>query len=191
LVWRFRHGYRPERKAAQILCEELGWFVGEHDRFWRDLEQASEPLAEYRSQEREIFSNLEQLIEQEAAVFRRLGFDAARSRDVISQTYDAFTIIREYEDPSPAALNNLRDRLLRATELICEASRNPLQRAYEKVLCWKGARILAGGAVGAANVLVAVMGESGVLSWASLKAGYNVMKGDVDGLLDVLEGVVG
>jgi len=191
LFAKIRHGKRPERKAAQILCDELSWSVNERDRFWNGLERYSESLAEYRELEAEVFSNLERLIEQETEVFRRLDIEDERSRGVIAQTYDAFTIVYEYENPSPAALNNLRYRLSHATELICAASKGPLKRTFDKLSGNKGARIFAGSAVSTASVLVAVMGEGGILSWASLKAGYNVMRGDVEGLIDVLKGVVG
>jgi hypothetical protein len=183
---KWRLARRPERKAAQILCDELGWFVHERESYWRGLQEASERLAVHREAEAEMFANLERLIEQEVTVFSRLGFSEEASSGVISQTYDALSIVRDFEDPSVESLRNLRDRLRLAQEKVCAAARGPLSRAYDKVIGNKGARILAGGAVGSANVAIALIADGGVLSWVSLKAGYHVMRGNTDELIDLL-----
>ena len=177
----------PDRKAARILCDELNWLVHERENLWRGLEEASERLSAYRESENELMMNLVRLIEQEAAVFYRLGIKEEDSSSVIGLTYDAIKMARDSEDPSPESLRNLRDRLRVGNELVCKAAQGPLSKAYDKLIGNKGARILAGGALAGANVAVSVIADSGAVSWVSLKAGYYVMSGKTDELIDLLE----
>jgi hypothetical protein len=175
------------RGAAGILCEELEALVHENSAFWEGLEDASTRLKKHRDREAEFFGNIRQLIEQEELVFAKLGIDQNRSADVIAQAYAALRIVSEYEDPSPSSLANLRNRITYAQKLVCEASKGPVRRTLDHYMGFKGARILAGAAVGGANAAVMLLDQGG-LSWVSVKAGYHVMKGDVEGLMKLFEG---
>ena len=152
------------------------------------MEQNSKTLQRYRGQETALLPNVQRLIEQEAAICSRLKVDKNTSRDIVALTYDAFALLgtQQQEDPSPAGFRNLRDRLTTATDLICKASRGAIKRTFDKLIGRKGARILAGGAIATANVFIAIYADGGAISWVSLKVAYNVMKGDVEGLIDVL-----
>ena len=175
------------RRAARILCEELTWLVDEKGALWEDLAQASTRLRVHRSNERQLFDRIIPLIEQEEAIFKKLGISGPKSEEVIIQAYTALHIIDDQDDPSPASLSNLRNRLAHARELICLAARGPLRRLVEKVLTLKGALVLAGAAIGIANVAIAVV-DQGTVSWVSPKAGYHIMKGDVEGLIKLFSG---
>lgn len=177
----------PTRRAARILCEELTWLVHERADFWVELAGASATLAGHRGREAALLETLEDLLLQEGELFRRLGIDDRTTSGVIATTYEAFRIIGDYgANPSPAAVANLRDRLARATELVCAASRGPLTKTYEFIISTKGVRILGGAAVAGTNALFATA-DGGALSWTSVKAGFIVMTADAGGLIELLE----
>ncbi|MFN0140334.1 MAG: hypothetical protein ACKVQW_09640 [Pyrinomonadaceae bacterium] len=175
------------RKAARVLCDELAWMVHDNAAYWETLQEAGERLRVYREQAPELLNQIGNLVEKEQAVFRRLGINDAQSEAVISQVYSALRITKEYDEPSRDALANLKDRLAHAQELICKAARGRLSRVYDKVIGRKGAQVLAGGAVAGANVAILIV-DQGVVSWVSLVAGFDIMRGDVKSLIKTLCG---
>lgn len=176
----------PGRRAAQTLCQELGWLSHENGSYWEGLQEASSRLSKHRVSESEFFGCIGRLLEQEEAVFKKLGIDETTNSDILGHAYSALRIVGEYDDPSRDAIANLHDRLKQVTDLVCQASRGPLRRVSDKLIGYKGALMLAGATVGGANVAIAII-DQGALSWASLKAGYLIMKGEVGDLLDILK----
>lgn len=88
-------------------------------------------------------------------------------------------------DPSPQTFSDLRNALDRAAQVVCKHSKGRLARMRDFLLSWKGARALAGGATLTANALIFTQ-DGGAISWASVKAGIIIMKGNLEDITDVL-----
>jgi hypothetical protein len=176
----------PGKAAARVLCRELSWLVNTNTQFWKSLDEASSRLRVHKRNEGEYLKNIEQLLKDEEDIFHRLGVTPDESATVLSNAYGALRIARNMPDPTPDALGNLRDRLKKVAELVCGASRGPLQRAFGKLVSRKGAGIVAGAAVAGGNIAISIM-DQGTLSWVSLKVGYHVMRGEYEELLEIFK----
>ena len=174
---------RP-RQAARILCQEFRILV-EEGSFWDDAREAAVRLQNQRGQGTELLRSIGRLLDAEARIFGQLGIDSSRTDKVLGYVYGGLDILRtQLTEPTPAALANLRDRLDEATNLVCDETKGPIRRAFEWTVSWKGARVLAGAAIGGGNIASALTTDLGAVSWASLAIGVSVMKGDVDGIID-------
>ena len=177
----------PGKVAAGILCSEMGWLANQNEPFWNELREASTRLAVHKALEKVSFSKIEDLLKAEAEVFHKLGIDPDSTATVLAHAYGALRIVNSLPDPTPAALDNLRDRLKVTTRLICDASEGTLERTFGKLISLKGANVLGGAAVAGGNVAVAVF-DQGILSWISLKAGYHIMRGEYEELWKIITG---
>jgi hypothetical protein len=174
---------KKPRRAAKVLCEELTWLSDDKGSFWARVADASDELQRYREQEREVLRNVTRLMEQEGAIFERLGIDASEYGPIIATVYGRITEAnRTLQDPSPQAIGVLHDDLKKATKLICEHTKGPIRETLEWCFTWKGATAIAGAATIGANI-GAMMADGGVLSWTSLKAGYDAARGEIDGII--------
>jgi hypothetical protein len=181
------HFHSPGRRAASILCEEMKWLAFERPDFWRELQEGCRELSKYRDQQNEFFENMRDLVDLEIGAFEKLGIKEEDSLASIGWVYNALDIVEHGQDPTPEALANLQSRLAVATDLVCNASRGILRRAFDGVVSLKGLRIISGASVAGVNVAVAHF-DFGVISWKSLSAGYFVMKADIDSLIKLLGG---
>lgn len=179
---------KEPRRAAKAVCEEFRWLLEDKGSFWAEVGDATKTLAEHRKQEQEILSRITQLLEAEESIFARLGIDASRSGPILANAYGGLLLVRGKEldiDPSPETLAVLRERLGKATELVCRESKGPLRQALDWAVSWKGATVLAGSAIVSANVAVTMLSQNHAVSWVSLKAGVKVMVGEIEGLIDL------
>ncbi len=172
-----------------ITRADVKRLIDAHDKIQRTLsaEVSFLKLSGHRANEQQLFDRIGPLIEQEQGVLKKLDLSGPKSDEVISQAYAALRMIDHQDDPSPDTLSNLHNRLAHARDLICSAARGPLKRLIEIVFTRKGALVLAGAAIATANVAIAVA-DQGTVSWVSLKVGYLVMKGDIEGIIKVLSG---
>lgn len=177
------------RKAAKLICEQFRWLLDEQSSFWSGVGSATATLQQYRNSEREILSNLSSFIDQEAFIFKKLKIKEQQYGPVIGDVFSALQLARPnspWENPSPQALGVLKERLAKATDLICQESRSKLRRALTWAVSWKGATILGGSAIVTANVAVTVISPAHhPVSWLSVKSGIKVMRGEVDALIDL------
>jgi hypothetical protein len=142
-------------------------------------------LAKYREKESQVFGNLTALVEDEVSIFARLKIKPQRTREVISDVFNS--LISMQDGPSSDNLKVLKGRLELATKLVCKESKGPFRRGVDWVLSWKGATVLGGAALVGANILVFTQAPNhGPVSWKSVKAGLKVMRGELDGLIELL-----
>jgi hypothetical protein len=175
----------PGRAAAAILCEELGWLV-ENSVFWTQLSGGIGQLQANEAQVPKVLNNIQQLLEDEEDAFERLKISPATTSEVLSQTYGALGILRELPVPSQAGVGNLRDRVRRATELICSAKDGRMQRAFARVVSRKGLGIVGGLTVAGANVALAIYEPgSSKIAWTSVKAGAAIASGHAAGIIQI------
>lgn len=180
---------KEPRRAAKVVCQEFTWLLEDKGSFWAEVGKATASLKEHREQEQELLSQITQFLEAEEAIFARLGIDASRSGPILANAYSGLRLVRGEDldnDPSPETLAVLRERLGKATELVCRESKGPIRQALDWALSWKGATVLAGSAIVGANVAVTVFSQNHAVSWVSVKAGIKVMKGEIEGLIDLL-----
>ena len=135
----------------------------------------------------EFFENIRDLVDLEIGAFDKLGIKEEDSLASLRWVFNALDIVEHGQGATPEALVNLQSRLAVATDLVCNASRGLLRRAFDGVVSLKGIRIISGASVAGANVAVAHF-DFGVISWKSLSAGYFVMKADIEGLIKLLGG---
>lgn len=181
------------REAAKILCEEFRWLGQEKGSFWEQVHAGTGRLSDFQREENEVLGNLALLIEQEEAIFAKLGIPVSRSGPIIGNVYGALKWSQaNNEGPSPESLAHLRTQLHAAEELICRESKSGIRRGVNWVLSYRGATILGGAAVMGANIAVFVhLPHHGKYCWASAKAGYKVMQGDLTGIIDLFGGQSG
>lgn len=180
---------KEPRRAAKIVCEEFKRLLEDKESFWAEVGDATKTLGEHRKQEREVLNKIAQFLEDEATIFARLGIDASRSGPIIANAFNGIRLVvgEDLEnDPSPDSLSVLRDRLAKATELVCKESKGRIRQALDWAVSWKGATILGGVAIVGANVAVTVFSQNHAVSWVSIKAGVKVMRGEIEGLLELL-----
>ena len=174
------------RRAAKILCKEFRILLDEDGSFWAGVRDATETLEKNRKYDREMLNNIKRLINKEGAVFAHLKIKASRSGPILDAVYGGLKLAATDDDPSPEALDALKRSLAQATDLICKEDKGLLGQACSWVLSLRGATVLAGAATAAANVVIAVHGELGVVSHLSVKAGVAVMRRDIGGIIDLL-----
>jgi hypothetical protein len=178
---------RAPRRAAKILCEELGWLVKEKGSFWDDVRDATKTLSEHREVEKKVIGNLPQLIEDEESIFERLGIDRDRSTPILRDVYGGVNLTTNTENPTPDSLKVLQERLDKARELVCKCSRGPIARGRDWLLSWRGLPVLAGTAIVGANVAVMIFPPHvHHISWVSVKTGVKVARGNVDAIIDMM-----
>ena len=176
----------PGRAAATILCEELRWIV-KNEVFWRRLQGGICKLQKNNPEVPVIFNKIEELLADEERALERLRIDPATTSEVLAYTYDALEVLKTQPTPTPGAVQNLRDRVRRAADLICAAKDGPLQRAFGRLVSLKGLRIVGGLTVAGANVAWAYHDPStGLIAWKSVKAGWAVVRGEADELIKIL-----
>jgi hypothetical protein len=179
------HFHSPGRRAASILCEEMTWLAKERPDFWRGLQEGSQELREYHDKQGQLFESIRDLVDLEIGAFEKLKIKEEDSLASLRWVYNALDIVEPVQGATPKALENLQNRLVIATDLVCKASKGVLRRAFDGVVSLKGIRIIAGAAVAGANVAVAHF-DLGVVSWHSLTAGYLVMTNDVESIIKLL-----
>lgn len=89
-------------------------------------------------------------------------------------------------DTTPAGIRNLQDRLGKATDLICKASRGPLLQTVDFVMSKKGALTLAALGVGGANIWFALTTDAGALSHVSMKIAAAAANGHLGMIIQLL-----
>lgn len=177
---------KTPRRAAKALCEELKWLVNDNGAFWARVPEMAATLEDQRDQEKEVLSSITRFIDAEGAVFAKLGIDPARYGPILGDVYSALRLASDLDaSTTDAAFKNLRERLDKATILVCEHSKGRIRQAVDWVVSWKGASIIAGAATAGANVAIALHGEGGAVSSVSIKAGVKIMQRDIDGLIDM------
>ena|ERR1700722_1242679 len=179
---------KAPRRGAKILCQEFKWLLEAKGTFWADVKSATETLNQYREKEREILSNIASLLEGEEQIFAELGIDPSRTGPILANAYGALKLAQVAEDDLTIdALDMLRERLGKATELICRESRGRFRRGVDWVFSWKGATVLSGAAVVGGNVAITAIPPHahGALSLVSVKSGIKVMRGEVEDILDL------
>jgi hypothetical protein len=182
------------RKAAKILCKEFKWLVEAKDSFWKHVKDATESLAEYKEKESRILNDIAKFMEEEHLIFSKLKIDASKCDPIIGDVYGALNLTYGLGDgPTPDSLDIIREKLIKATDLICRESKGPIRRGFDWVMSRKGAMFIGGAAIAGSNVamltgVVAAPPASPYIagvSWASLGAGYKVMHGNIEGLIDL------
>ena len=134
--------WRP-RRAAKDLCKEFRVLLERGD-FWNQFEKTGQELERFRDAADEMLGNIRKLVTDEAEVLARLGIDQAQIGNIVSSVYDAVDLANaRTADTTPPGIRNLRDRLGKATDLICQTSRGPLLRTMDFVVSKKGALTLA------------------------------------------------
>jgi hypothetical protein len=189
-----------DREAARIMCNEFKWLLNSNRSIWepvgefaRKLEaETLEQKTERRAAERQLLQTLATFVDKEQTIFEKFRVPPEKSAPVMDRVYSSLNVSSELPDLTPAALSQLRTNLAEAQELVCAHATTFMQRfgkGAARVVQSKAARVLAGAAVAGANVLIAVH-DGGAVSSLSVKAGGIVMKGDIDGLADLLKEVL-
>lgn len=174
----------PGREAAQIVCDELRWLAETGD-FWDGLAEATQQL-DFNVQ---ALNQLQELLLAEEEVFRRLDIEDDKATKLIAETFQGITVLQNHPNPTRQTVERLKERVGRLIDPFCNATRNPLQRAFGRLIATKGRRILAGGAISGADVLVEIMtGSSGSVTSTSLKLGLLVMTQNYGQLWKILTG---
>ena len=193
---------KAPRLAAKILCDELGRLVVGNETLWSGLGD-TKAIRDRQKLEKDVLVTIGDFINIEQRIFSDLGIDQSRATPIFGLVCDGLTeagIGNVDVSPSRESLRILRHLLTEAKDLICEKSKGPVQHAREWLVSWHGARVLAGGAVCLANAA----GGSGLIMvggptlphliphaashcWLSIRLGMKVMKGDADGILDLLK----
>jgi len=177
--------WRP-RRAAKDLCKEFRVLLERGD-FWNQFEKTGQELERFRDAADEMLGNIRNLVTDEAEVLARLGIDQAQIGNIVSSVYDAVDLANaRTADTTPPGIRNLRDRLGKATDLICQTSRGPLLRTMDFVVSKKGALTLAALGLGGANIWFAVAADGGALSHVSMKIAVAAANGHLGGIIQLL-----
>lgn len=176
------------QESARLLCEEFKRLLNMQS-YWQDMGSTiAEINSKHAVQGRKFLGNLVRLVDAESQVFSKLDINDEDSRLVLGNAYGSLKLAmaqsKEY-DPSPETFSNLKSALDRAKQVVCKNSKGRLARVRNFLLSWKGVRVLAGGATLTANVLI-FPHDGGAISWASVKAGIIIMKGNLEDLTDIL-----
>jgi hypothetical protein len=174
------------RMAAQILCGEFRNLLAMQS-FWQGVDSAP---ALFNPKDKEqaamLVRNIPALLDDEAKAFAARGIEDNRANEVLLPVYAAFRLVSAHLDDARTvdALGGLRAQLERATALVCQASQGPIRSALHRLVSWKGARVLAGAAVVAVNVVIAP--NAAALSWTSVSFGITTMTGDLEDIIKAL-----
>lgn len=181
-----RHLKRRPRKAAKILCEEFR-FISQYAPFWEQLTTTAQELAEHGKGADELVKSVRPLLEAEASIFAQLGIDHSDAGAILANVYGGFRVARALDaDLSPDGIKLVQDQFNSATHLICDASRGPIRGAFDFVLSKKGAMVIGGVGLGAANLWHAVTpGGHPQTATASLKVAGSIINGDLSGILEL------
>jgi len=175
------------RAAAQIICEEFTQLL-DQESFWQGFGTVVPKINQFQQEGQQILSSLPTLLDYETKVLGQLEVRDAAATLVLRDVFGALGGAINAHQNNAQTLNDLlhlRENLGKATTLICRASRSRFQRARDFLVSWKGARVLGGCTVVAANV-VAFTVDGGAFSWASVQAGAVIMSGNVIDLIDIL-----
>jgi hypothetical protein len=161
--------------------------VLERGDFWNQFEKTAEDLEQFREAADEMLGNIRKLVTDEAEILARIGVDESQIGNIVSSVYDAMDLANARNaDTTPPGIRNLRDRLGKATGLICEVSRGPILQTLDYVTSKKGALTLAALGLGTANLWFAVAGDGGALSHVSMKVAAAAAHGQLGGIIELL-----
>jgi len=145
-------------------------------------------ISKYQKEGQEILYALPSLMDYENKILLKLKIRDATAQLVLRDVFGTLSgamVASQNFDQTLLNLRALQEDLGKATALVCSAGRSRFQRARDYLMSWKGARVLAGGAVMAANVLVFTV-DGGAFSWASVQAGAVIMSGNAVDLVNIL-----